>query len=57
MNEYLADAENYLTDTENFIVAVAALCREALDDGSNRVEVERLLSLFDNYFDMKGILS
>jgi len=57
VNEYLADAENYLTDTENFIVAVAALCREALDDGSNRVEVERLLSLFDNYFDMKGILS
>ncbi len=47
----------YLTDTENFVVAIAAMCREALDDGSNSIPVDDVLSLFDNYFDMKGILS
>ncbi len=46
-----------MTDAENFVVAVARVCREATDDGSTKIDVDTLLNLFEEHFDMKEILS
>lgn len=46
-----------MTDVENFVIAVARLCRQSIDQGIPTIEVDTLLNLFEEYFDMKDVLS
>ncbi len=45
-----------MTEVEDFVVAVAKAVRTAIDEGATSIQVEHLVDLFEEHFDMKGIL-
>lgn len=46
-----------MTDTEQFVIEIARLCRKTIDDGSPFIRLDDILNLFEEYFDMKDVLS